>query len=258
MSHSRRNEYARCGEAYRLKRIVQVPQHPSVAQVAGKAFHSWAEDFEYCRLNDTTLSGVWADYLEKAVAEAEDESGVHWSEFKVSGRATKARPDKETLDVWVDELGPELIELYLKADWGEFDEIATALPNDSKGNCLGLEYHIEVTGWQGYVDQIRVDSHGNLMVVDLKTWSRKRTTSQLEEYCAAGLMAGLNTVYACYYTARKGLVESKHLGRWSPAVFTEYVDQGREGIASGLFPANIGDHCTYCDVSEHCRFRPYV
>ena len=256
VSHSRLADYARCGEAYRLKRVVQVPQRPSVAQIAGKAWHQWAQDHEY-----GPLFGTWADYLESAVADAVAESGYTRAGFKVTGRKTKARPDGETLDVWRDELGPELCRLYEGADWGEFDEIATALPNDSKGNPNGLEYHLELGApyhWQGYVDQIRVDRHGNLMVVDLKTWSRKRITTQLEEYCAAGQILGLPTVYACYYTARKGIVESKHIGKWSKDTLMQYINAGRTGINAGYFPPSVGDHCSWCDVAEHCMFRPYV
>lgn len=260
MSHSRLGEYARCGEQYRLKRIVKVPQRPSIAQVGGKAFHAWAEEYERARLEDAVLGVEFDHFFENELTTAEFESELHRTDFKVTGRRTRALPDGETIQVWRDQLGPSLTDQYERADWGDFDTIAQDLPPDVEGNTLGLEYHLQlaIPAWQGYVDQIRVDQHGNLMVVDLKTWSRKRTTSQLEEYAAACQCAGINARYAAYYSARKGLVEGKHLARWDSMVFHRYVELGRQGIDERRFAPSVGDHCSWCDVSEHCSFRPYL
>lgn len=261
VSHSRLADYARCPKAYELKRVVQVPQRPTIAQLGGKAFHSWADDHEQARIAGGDTGFDFAYHLSRLARETEAESGYELDTFRVTGRKTKARPDGETYDVWMHNLGPEMVDMYQRADWGQFDEIATDLPPDSKGNTVGLEYHLELGApynWQGYVDQIRTDRYGNLKVVDLKTWSRKRVTTQLEEYCAAGQILGLATVYAGYYTARKGIVESSHIGKWGKDVLLQYINAGRTGIEAGYFPPSVGDHCTWCDVSEHCMFRPYV
>lgn len=211
-------------------------------------------------MQDAVLSVEFPYYLDQACLDAELESGITRWDFKVTGRRTKALPDGETLAVWEEKLGPELTDMYERADWDGFDSIAQDLPQDVDGNTLGLEYHLElaIPAWHGYIDQIRVDQFGNLMVVDLKTWSRKRVTSQLEEYAAACQASGINARYAAYYSARKGVVESKHLARWDPMVFHRYVELGRQGIDAGRFSPAVGDHCTWCDVSEHCTFRPYL
>lgn len=253
MSFSRGNALGGCGERFRLKYREQVPEQPSWALVGGKAWHQWAQDFELAKLGGD-IPHAWAYYLGQAAVDEMESSGVPTDEFKVSGRKTTAHPDKETFSVWLDEIGPDLIAKYEAFDWGVW-KIVPLLPSADGNHRPGIEYPmlLDSPRWQGYVDQIRQDRAGNLLVLDLKTGQRIYKSTQLEEYGAAGKMLGLRTVYGGYYLARKA--EFTHVPlRWNKAQFTAYVN-GRHALAeSGLFVPNVGDHCGWCPVRDHCQY----
>lgn len=253
MSHSRGRLLGDCGEWFRLKYREQVPEQPGWALIGGKAWHQWAQDFELAKLGGD-IPHSWAFYLGDTTAREVEASGIPANDFKVSGRKTKAHPDGETFAVWLNEIGPAMIEAYKAFDWGVW-KIAHTIPNGQGGLTAGIEYpmHLDQPRWQGYVDQIREDRAGNLLVLDLKTGQRIYKSTQLEEYGAAGKMLGLRTVYGGYYLARKAEFTHAPL-RWSTQQFTTYV-QGRHQLAeSGIFVPNVGDHCGWCPVRDHCSY----
>lgn len=261
MSHSRMAQAGRCGEQYRLTRIEGVSERPSVALAAGSAFHKWSEDYDWGGLNwfagrfeQQTFADVFDEELDKLAGE----SGLNPSEFKVSGRKTKARPHGEDIDVWRDELGPELCQLYTDFKWPDGWEIATDLPPDDLGRTTGIEYHAELLDplWQGYYDRIFRDRLGNLIVVDLKTWQQRRTSAQLQEYMVAGQMLGMRTVEGAYYSARKGELDGPHPCKWDAETFCNYVQLHQMNIESGLYLPVVDDHCNWCSVRENCVFAP--
>lgn len=259
MSHSRGRRYGQCGWAYKLGDIDGHKGHPSVAQAGGGAFHTWTEDYDM----DGWFGGAaemdsFATYLEFALAQLETESGIPRSEFRVSGRKTKDRPTGEDIDHWSNELGPQLCQAYADFTWPDGWTIAEDLPEDSSGRTVGIEYRVELADplWQGYYDRIMRDRRGNLIVVDLKSWQRRRLSSQLQEYMVAGQLFGLRTVFGAYYHARKGELDSPSPCKWGAQEFRTYVELNQLGIESGLFVPTVGDHCGWCSMRENCVFAP--
>lgn len=251
MSHSRGRVIGECGHRYYLKYRAGVPEQPSWALVGGRAFHSWAQDFELHKLGGD-LPHSWAWYLGTAAEAEMESSGVSTGDFRVTGKL-KSRPDGEDFGYWLHELGPKLIELYQGFDWGEW-KISTGLPDtDGKPVWPGIEYPLLLDNWHGYVDQIREDKLGNLLAVDLKTGKRMYKTTQLEEYGAAGKKLGLRIVYGGYYNARKGEFSHKPL-RWTTEQFDQYVEDRHILATSGLYLPNVGDHCGWCPVRDHCSW----
>lgn len=256
MSHSRAKTLGDCGHKYFLKYREQVPEKPSIALVGGSAFHKWVEDYELSKLGGDQ-PGLWSNYVEAALDADVFASGLPPEQFKVSGRKSKARPDGETLGVWLSDLGPQMIADYTRFDWGNW-EIAPVLPNHTTGNLTaGIEYplQLEQPRWQGYVDQVRRDRRtGNLMVLDVKTGQRLYLPStQLEEYGAAARMLGIKVWYGGWYMARKAEFTYTPL-RWSAELFTRYVNDHHTISTSGVFLPNVGDHCAWCPVRDHCQF----
>lgn len=258
MSHSRGRLLGDCGEWFRLKYREQVPEQPGWALIGGKAWHQWAQDYELFKLGGV-VPHSWAFYLGQAAAEETVSSGISADDFKVSGRKTKAHPDGETFEVWLNELGPQMIADYEDFDWGVW-KIAHIRDFDKNraepgGLVPGIEYPMKLDQprWQGYVDQIRQDRAGNLLVLDLKTGQRIYKTTQLEEYGAAGKLLGLRTVYGGYYLARKAEFTHTPL-RWSAQQFTTYVEGRHQLAESGIFVPNVGDHCGWCPVRDHCSY----
>jgi PD-(D/E)XK nuclease superfamily len=250
MSHSRGRTIGECGHRYFLKYRAQVPEAPSWALVGGRAFHSWCQDYELAKLGGDTPHH-WAYYLGMAVGDEVESSGTRPESWRATGKL-KSRPNGEDFSYWLDELGPKMIELYQGYDWGDW-RIAHTIPDGHGGLTAGIEYPLHLDTWHGYVDQIREDNLGNLLAVDLKTGKRMYKTTQLEEYGAAGKKLGLRIVYGGYYNARKGEFDHKPL-RWTVEQFDEYV-AGRHTMAtSGLYLPNVGDHCGWCPVRDHCKW----
>ncbi|MFD9734374.1 PD-(D/E)XK nuclease family protein [Umezawaea sp. NPDC059074] len=259
-SHSAYEDYASCGEKYRLKRVEKVPDQPGVARVGGKAFHSWTEPFDLAEHQSErdALIGQWPDFLEAAIAEEEEKYGVARDKFTTSGRATKEKPNKEDIPYWRDVLGPELIEKYAK--WAGSNDwvIAQDLPQDANGNTVGVEYEVTYRVGQvqekGYLDRVYYDINGNLGVVDIKTWSRKRVTIQLPGYLVALQKRGVNATWGSYYHARQGKADLPVFYGWDEHKLAFAYEQAAVMEAQGFYLPRVSDDCNWCSVKAHCRF----
>lgn len=258
-SHSAFEDYANCGEKYRLRRIEKVPQVPNLAAVAGKAFHSWTEEYdtEEVRSLKEALTFEWPQFLEAAIAEEEEASGMGRADFTTFGRKTKERPNKEDITVWRDELGPELVEKYVAWAGNHDLTIAQDLPQDANGKTYGVEYemkfHIGQTEELGYADRVFYDVNGNIGVVDIKT-GRERKTTQLPLYLIALRKRGINAVWAAYYLARSGKVTEPRFYDWDEHRMSFLHEQAAAMQQLGFYLPNPGDQCGYCSVRSHCRF----
>lgn len=250
--------YGRCGWQFKLTRVDGETEHPSVALAGGSGFHSYTEDDDWYRLNGLDKPGEFVDYFERELARIEEETGVPRDEFKTSGRKTKERPNGEDIQFWSSSLGPDMVETYRQFEWPDGWTIARDLPPDSSGRTTGIEYHGELLDppFQFYADRIFDMGDGNLCIVDLKTWQRKRTSAQLQEYMVAGQLLGLRTVYGAYYSARKGELDGPHICKWTEQTFRDYISVNMLGIESGLYLPVVGDNCDWCGVRKLCQFAP--
>lgn len=254
LSHSRADQYGKCGEQYRLSRIEGVPEIPSLAQLGGRGWHEYAYELEAFRagVGDKGPQS-FAMLFETELVTAEQASGLTRDKFKASGRKTVARPNGEDIAYWRDELGPDMCGKFEAFDWADW-KIATDLPPDGSGNTYGLEYHIEIDGFQGYADRIDVDEHGNHRVVDYKTGQRIYPSVQTELYMVALQKLGVRCVFGGYYHARKAELTFRPV-KWSVNVFDRYLAMHRTGIDAEFYLPHPGEHCGWCSVSDHCAFR---
>jgi hypothetical protein len=262
-SHSAYEDYSSCGEKYRLKRIQKVPDQPGVARVAGTAFHFWAEcyDFDHVNGQGHDDSRSFADVFEQALKDEEERHQIPREQFQVSGKPTKDKPNKEDITHWRDALGPELCRMY--AEWRDNSDftIAQDLPQDANGNTVGIEYELSYKVGQveekAYVDRIEYDINGNLGVIDLKTWARKRTSVQLQTYIVGLNKRGVPAMWGAYYHARKGVADTPtfHTG-WDEHRLAVLHEQAAVMEASGFYLPRISDDCGWCSVRAHCAFAP--
>lgn len=109
---------------------------------------------------------------------------------------------------------------------------------------------------RAFIDRVYVTGDGELIVVDLKTGSRKPANGgQLGVYaCGFERAFGVRPSYGVYYMARTAT--------WSlPIMLDTYTQEvlGQQFATAsaiweaGLFLANPDQHCNYCRVKDFCR-----
>lgn len=253
-SHSALEDFSSCGEKFRLKRVVKVPSVPLIAGVGGSAFHTATEHYDR-----EGFMPDWVEVLEDAVKAEEVRSGQSRDVFRATGRVTKETPNKQDLTYWRDKLGPEMLDLY--KDWRDNCDwtIARDLPPDENGNTDGIEYKVRVSiggvTIVSIIDRIEYDIHGNLGVNDIKTWSRKRTSTQLPTYLLALNKWGVLAQWGAYYEARKGAAtEPVFYSSWDENKLGHLYAQAAAVEAAGYYQPRVSDDCGWCTVRAHCAF----
>jgi len=250
MSHSRYELYAGCGERYRLERVERVPKTPSIFSAAGIAFHECAD---WCDTNDSDFvsEGLFADALARIVAEQEEKSGVKLAAWK----SVDKRPGSNQLhfDTFRNELGPEWLKMYVA--WRSETQWRIADLPGGRGIEYKVEFRIGTVDEIAYVDRVFVTPYG-LVVVDLKTWSKRRVTAQLPTYVVGLRKVGVNVASAGYYEARKGeLSELNEYRFWDENRLAALHEQAAWMIQEGYFLPRPSDDCAVCDVAAHCVFK---
>lgn len=266
LSHSTLGCFS-CPKAFYLKKIVKLSPSPSVAAVGGKAAHSLIEfwDMEGCPAwseEDWTREAL--AILEAEIAGEESKSGVPQSEWRVSGRASKAWPDKETLDWWRAMI-PEMGVMY--ARWREANEEYEVWVTPDGEQAIELEIKVPLPGVEVpflcYIDRIFVDrTTGALMVWDAKFGSMTpEDLVQLARYAmAVELRYSVRPAFGAIYKGRMGelvpifkdgkfLMPLAHLP--SSVIAADIADQWAL-MQVGKYPAKPGRHCSWCDVRSSC------
>jgi hypothetical protein len=262
LSHSAVEDYAQCGEKYRLRRVARVPQVPGWALVGGSAFHATTEhldnlDFGY----DDGGTGSFEEAFEAEQTDRVESTGVLPDEWAASGRASKEYPNKEDREFWLKN-GPKWVLQYRRflaaSPWQVW-----LTPDGEPAIELELEWFLEDIPVKGYIDRIYENVvTGALLIVDLKTGAREPMgTKQLVTY-HNGLRAlwkeqGWHSEaprYGSYYMARSGLLTS-------PEVVADLDDgrlefdysNARKGIEAGIFLPSKSTLCGSCNVRAYCR-----
>lgn len=265
-SHSAFEDFVRCGESYRLKRVVQVPEVPNLAGIGGSAFHLWTEEYDKRIVVDFMGESGIEDIpsvehiLNELLAEEEEKSELPREQFRTFGRKTKDLPNGQDIPYWRDVLLPEMCEKYIQWRAATPWRIATDLPPDRNGNTVGIEYEIRYTlnrtEIRGFIDRVEYDENGNLGAVDLKTWSRKRTTAQLPGYVVGLQAVGVPAVWGSYYHARKGESDPpRFFTSWNQDRLVRLYDQAAKAEMLGIYLPKPSDDCaSFCSVAAHCEF----
>lgn len=259
LSHSAVEDFQKCEELYRLKRVEKVPQTPAVWLVGGSAFHTWTERYELGEWVSDDVPTSWEDIFDAELAARKADTDVPVDRWRCGGRKSKDRPNGDDLAYWRDTLGPELCEKFI--DWYDTQDlvIATDLPPDANGNTVGIEYELSfrIDGVQvkGFVDRIGTDSQGRTIVRDYKTGTRKPSNLQRQLYMLGLLKKGVVATHGDYYMARKGeTTPLQDLTDWYEGKFAHILRPIAERIAAGQFVPHPGEACNGCDVFSHCSF----
>jgi len=262
MSHSRYDDYAKCGEMYRLKRIEKVPYTPSIYAVAGTAFHEWTDLFDttppFDLDEDVSHEDWYSNRLGELIAEEQEKSGFAFKDW--DNPAHKRDANEAVLTKFQSEVGPDMIRKYIswRAQTAWF--IADMFEDDDGTMVPGIEFEIKYT-LQGVEEIVKIDrifqipETGQLVAIDTKTWSKRRVTAQLPTYLVALRQAGFNVGHAAYYESRRGTTtELKDYRHWDENRLAAMHVQSAHMISEGWFLPAPGEACQMCDVKRHCRW----
>lgn len=204
-------------------------------------------------MNAAERATLWAKTYDAEVKQVEEKSGIPVSKWRVGGRATKANPNREDYQFWLDE-GLRQFEAYVA--WMEKSGWKIATMPDGKP---GIEWEAEV--WFGgtpvrmVVDAI-YDVNGEWVVVDYKTGKRTpEWEMQIALYASAlERVYGRRPKWGAYYMTRKAaLSDLSDLSRFGMDWFDYAFSTMNFMVDNDILPAQVGDHCSYCSVAEWCQ-----
>lgn len=267
MSISQLSSYLRCGEQYRLEKVHHVPSRPSWAAVGGKAVHAGTEDWDHANLQGggaavtLDLVTVWTQRFEDSIKEEEERSGYESADFRASGRASKAWPDKENRQWW-EQNGPLMLERYVAwrqtSPW-EVWETPAGEPAIELEVTASFGVGEDKTPVKAFIDRVMVHTgDGTLAVVDIKSGSIPSGTMQLGQYAEslARVLDWTRPQYGFYWNARTGSTTApEELDRWSG----QFFDYAHKGVTErkkkqDLYLPQVSNLCASCGVRDYCRY----
>ena len=260
VSHSQITTFAKCGEQYRLERVLKVPRLPGWALVGGSAFHAMTEDWDRERLGTgREMLGDFDTYLDAQIASEEEATQTEKDEWRASGRKSNAWPDKEG-EAWWRHHGPIFFDrwqrwsyaapwdIYIMPDGTPAIEVEVEL-------SLGMGADGEETGFVGYVDRVFDDRNGGLIVFDLKSGASKQITPRQLGTYAIGLEEkwGHRPRWGTFWDARTGSTSEVYNLDWYDLSRLEYQAQALVMARTlGIFLPNPSTMCPSCSVRAYC------
>lgn len=251
-SVSRLTSIARCGLAYQLERVQQLPALPAGWLIQGIAIHdacdAWeksARQMPICDAQDV-FESVWYTELTKA-----DEKCPDRSTWLVGGRK---KVENDLSDRYDD--GLLQVADYITANLNDKRLRPYEMPDGSPASEMGFEIQLGGVDVRGYFDLLLEDVEtGELLIRDIKSGSNVPLVPfQLQVY-RLGLAEtlGLETAWGHYYmTKKREPGRPRDLTRldreWIEGWFAKQVEMEQQG----LFIPNPGDACRTCGVRPHC------
>lgn len=247
----------KCGEKYRLTRLLKIPEPPGWANVGGTAVHETTEVFDREGNLNPSPEQVRREFEEHFAKEIESqvsrfEGAFTPSDFHRAGRASKQWPNKED-DAWWLHHGPTFVH-----NWLNFRRTSpyTLISID---DTLAVELHatVELGGLpvELYIDRVLEHASFGLIIVDLKSGANMpKDPMQLAIY-AEGLHQtyGLRPRWGQYFDCRKGVSsQSYDLDQWPKSRLDFEFGQVRKMQTEGIFLPNPSNLCSSCGVREFC------
>lgn len=255
MSYSQLGAYLRCGEQYRLERLVRAPQAPAWALVGGSAVHTATEEWDRALLEGNVLddhAGLWAKHFVMQVEDTAARSDVPKDQWRASGRKSKDWPDKET-EAWWNHHGPEFVANWaawrLNSPW----EVWVA-PDGTPAIEINFTVVVGGVAVKGAIDRIMATPDGAILPVDLKSGGEPDDTLQLGTYAKAMRdHFGVEPVYGTYWMARTGGTTNLHpLAKFTDAYLDLMYGGARKGMEAGIFLPKVTRMCSGCSVRDSC------
>lgn len=204
------------------------------------------------------MSDLWQEVWDETVQEElnnERSRGYTPDQFYVSGRKSKAYPNKETPEWWA-EHGPKFVASWV--NWRNHSGLDIWTTPDGEP---AIELPVVAERPQPYgkllsvIDRVMVDSEGELYILDLKSgsqtpaWPRQIALNNLglfEQY-------GVRARWGGFWSSRKGSVDLKDLRIYSDEWMWEQIRMARAIRDQQLFVAQPTMMCaSSCSVKDFC------
>lgn len=269
LSYSQASSMQTCSWRWVLERGLHVPQQPSWATVGGSAVHTATEWWDNWTLADewVTDRGEIEKLFHKAMDESIEERLKFEPDFtkdqwRASGRASKAWPNKENEDWWRSE-GPSQVMSWVtwrmnNPQW----EIATVyeLGGPQAGQPVpGVELKVDavIGGVQvvGYIDRLFHRNQTELLVVDIKSGAREpESKEQLGTYrVMIEETYGVTPTWGAYWMSRQGgTTEFEDLNLWPKVRLDHTYSTVRRQQEEGMFLPKVTGMCNGCSVRDYC------
>ena len=249
VSHSAMNTWLNCGWQYYLSRIVNVEEQPSYWLVGGKAVHEATEIYDL--ESDTTMFDSTAVFNMRWDANfKESDNG---KPFRAGGRATKAYPNKEDAQWWLDN-GPKMVDFWVQfredSGWKLYE-----LPTGKVSVETELNFEIQGVEVKGFLDRLMVSPEGELVVVDIKTSGKPpATNTQLGIYAIlVEKILGVRPTKGAYFLARTGeLTPPVPLDMYTENRFGSWLNKFKLAVENDIFIPAPGFMCGTCSVNTAC------
>jgi hypothetical protein len=263
LSPSQVSSLLTCGEQFRLTRVEQAPERPMWAGIGGSAVHRATELRDRQRYEGGEVSSPEEAFAQFWVEEFEETMARHPefdpADYYVSGRVSKAWPNKEDPDWWA-ENGPKFVRAW--ENWCTHIGLTLWEYPDAEGT---MRPGIEVEVWgegdddlsvRSIIDRVMVDALGRLYIIDIKTGSMTPAFPMQMALNNLGLLGTheVNATFAGFWSARKGGVgEWTPLSRYTEDWLWEQVWKAREIRNRQLFIPQPGNLCnSACGVKQWC------
>lgn len=245
LSFSSMSTYADCSERFYLERIASVPQEQGWWLPAGTALHTATEYLDHG--THVTAELAWADAWRETLARLDAEP------TKAGGRASKAYPNKEDKTYW-DAEGAGMVQGYLTwRDQATKDGWQLATINGAPAIEVPVEGTIGDVTVKGYIDRVFTDSHGNNIIVDLKSSKREPQSVQMDVYVALlQQQYNFTAEYVAYYMFRMQILTEPKPVKADAHTLGGIFSATKRGIEAEVFLPNVGMLCGTCGVRKYC------
>lgn len=251
-SHSQLASVLRCGEQYRLERLVKPrpPERPASWLALGTAAHSTLAQWE---MSDRTIDPL--DFFSTAYDTEIEELFLKQPDINMWLKPPVTK-SVETDIKNRKKLGFKQIQNYIEDAITSGWEVWHPEGHEKPAVEIGFEVYLGGVKVVGDIDLILYwPSQDAYVIRDLKTGNREKNYLQLGLYgLAARKIFGLDIHLAEYFYLKDGGSSGyRDLGRYTEEYLGTIYHNLDQQISLGLLTPNPGDACGLCTVQEFCR-----